>query len=79
MAIAKPPKVNVFIEIPIDLNIIAVITRERGIAVRVIIVVRKLSRNKNSIIITKINPSLNAPSTLLSEFTIKSFCLKTFV
>ena len=79
MAIAKPPRVNVFIEMPKDLKIMAVITSDNGMAVSVIIVVRKLSRNKNSIIITKINPSLNALSTLLSEFTIKSFCLKTFV
>ncbi len=74
MAIAKPPSVSVLIEIPKSLKTIAVIINESGMAVSVIIVVRKFKRNKKRIMMMRINPSLNAASTLASELTIKFFC-----
>ena len=73
IAIAKPPNVKVFIEIPNNLKIMAVVINDKGIAVSVIMVVRKFSKNINKMMITKMNPSLNASSTFFSEFTMKFF------
>ena len=47
---------------------------ESGMAVSVMMVVRKLSKNKNRIMMIKINPSRKACSTLVSEVAIKLFC-----
>ena len=79
MAIAKPPKVNVLIEIPNILKMIAVIINDNGMAVSVMMVVLKFNKNKKRMITIRIKPSLNASSTLVREWTIKSFCLNTFV
>ena len=76
MAMANPPSVKVLMDISKALKTIAEITNDKGMAVRVIMVVRKLSKNKNRIITTRINPSLRASSTFFSELTIKFFCWK---
>lgn len=74
MAMARPPSVSVLMLMPNPLKTNAVITNESGIAVSVMMVVRKFRRNKNSTMMTKMKPSRRACSTLVSELTMKFFC-----
>ena len=60
-------------------KMMAVITSESGIAVRVMMVVRKFSRKRKRMMITRMKPSRSACSTLVIEFTIKFFCWNTSV
>ena len=59
---------------PIAFITTAVTTNDSGIAVSVITVVRRLSRNRNRTITTRIAPSRNASSTLLTEAAMKLAC-----
>ena len=74
MATASPPKVIVLIERPSALNTNPVVTIERGIAVSVMKVVRKFSRNKNSITTTSRPPSRSASTTLATARSMKTRC-----
>ena len=70
IATASPPRVITLIEssvpvsCPIRRNTTIVITSESGMAVRVMNVVRKLSRNRNSTTTTRAAPMANASPTL---------------
>ena len=57
MATASPPSVIVLIDRPNNVNTIAVMTTDNGIAVSVMKVVRKLSRNRNRMTTTSRLPS----------------------
>ena len=74
MATASPPNVIVLIERPKAPNTNAVMIIDSGIAVSVMNVVRKLTRNKNRTITTRMLPSRSAPTTFSIAMSIKSFC-----
>ncbi len=61
---ARPPSVIVLIDMPNHLKTSPVTTIDSGIAVSVMNVVRKLSRNRKSTITTKMPPSRKASMTL---------------
>ncbi len=63
IATARPPSVITLIDMSNQRNTSAVVTIESGIAVSVIAVVRKLSRNRNSTITTRTAPSRKASAT----------------
>ncbi len=67
IAIAIPPRLIVLIFMPIEWSTTIAPSKESGIASNDIIVVLKLPRNKNKIIITKIAPSISADFTLFTE------------
>ncbi len=64
MATARPPRVIVLMDRPKYQKMRPVITIESGIAVSVIKVVRKFSRNANKMITTRMPPSRSASITL---------------
>ncbi|MNX72516.1 hypothetical protein D3C86_1038720 [compost metagenome] len=71
MAIASPPRVMVLTEIPKAFMNRKVTTNERGMAVRVMKVVRKFNRKRKSTISTRIAPSRRASSTLATDASMK--------
>ena len=71
MATAIPPRVIVLIDSPIKSNTMNVVSSDSGIAVSVMIVVRKFRRNNARIITTRIAPSRNAATTFSLAFSIK--------
>ena len=71
MATARPPRVIVLIETPKALKMRNVMMNESGIAVSVMAVVRKFSRNRKSTMITRMAPSLSAAITLWMDASMK--------
>ena len=74
MATASPPSVIVLIDIPNHLKTRPVTTIERGMAVSVMKVVRKLRRNRNNTITTRMPPSRSASMTFWIERSMNVFC-----
>ena len=63
IATARPPSVIVLIDMPNHLKTSPVTTIDSGMAVSVMNVVRKLSRNRNRMITTRMPPSRSASMT----------------
>ncbi len=74
MATAKPPRVIEFTDIPNHWKVSIVIPKLIGIAVRVMIVVRKLSRKRTNTRLTMIAASMMAFLRFPIALSIKSFC-----
>ena len=74
MATASPPSVMVLIDWPVNLKTRAVTTIDRGIAVSVMNVVRKLRRKRKSTMTTRMPPSRSAISTLWIDTSMNDFC-----
>ena len=70
MATAMPPRVIVLSDRPNQLNTSAVVSNDNGMAVSVIAVVRKFSRNKNSTITTRPAPMSSASCTFQIDASI---------
>ena len=71
MATASPPKVMVLIPSPAHLKTMKVTSSDNGMAVRVIAVVRKLSRKMKRTTATMRLPSRSASSTLCTARSMK--------
>ena len=71
MAMAIPPRLIVLMVSPIALSTSTAVSSERGSAMREMIVVRVLIRNRNSTMTTNSPPSNKAFCTLSIEFSIK--------
>ncbi len=71
MATARPPSVMVLIPRPTAWKTMKVVSNDRGIAVKVIAVVRKLSRKMKSTTATMRLPSRKASSTLRTARAMK--------
>ena len=74
MATARPPSVIVLIDMPNHLKTSPVTTIDKGIAVSVMNVVRKLRRNRKRMMTTRILPSRSASITLWMPNSMKFFC-----
>ncbi len=77
MATASPPSVSVLMDSPKAVITSAVMTKDSGMAVRVIAVVRTLSRNRKSTTTTRMAPSRSASTTLPMAALMKSACSKS--
>ena len=78
-AMAIPPKLIVLIFSPKSLRAMTVANSDIGMANSEIRVVRKLPRNRNRTMTTRMLPSSRARSTLLIEVWMKSACRKICV
>ncbi len=74
MATARPPRVMEFTLMSSPLKTSMVIPKDRGIAMRVMNVVRKLRRNRKRTIVTMMAPSRIASVRFPIAWSIKSFC-----
>ena len=72
MATASPPSVIVLMEMPISQKAMAVTAIDSGMAVSVMIVVRRFIRKTSSTINTRIAPSRTASTTLTIARSMKS-------
>ena len=79
MAIASPPSVMVLMELPMASRISTAATRESGMAVKEMKVVRKFQRNRKSTTVTMIPPSRMEAWTLPTARLMKSACWKALV
>ena len=74
MATASPPRVMEFTLMSKPKNTSIVMPKDIGMAVSVMRVVRKFSRNRNRMIVTMIAPSRIASTRLPMAWSMKSFC-----
>ena len=74
MAIAMPPRVIVLIVMPQASMARIATTKESGMAVREMNVVRKFQRKRNSTTVTMIPPSMIESRTFVTARLIKSAC-----
>ena len=79
MATARPPRVMEFTEMPNHLKMSIVMANDSGMAMSVMKVVRKFSRNRKRTMVTMIAPSRMASLRLPMAWSMKSPCWKSSV